>query len=43
MKEYSKPVSEFIEYDKCEDILTASTQGNTNDLYSEDEYEYNQN
>ena len=37
-KEYEKPNTELIEYEKSEDILTASKGEATDDLYSEDEY-----
>ena len=37
-KDYEKPNTELIEYEKSEDILTASKGDNTDDLFSEDEY-----
>ena len=38
MEKYFKPISELIKYDQCEDILTASTEKNSDDLFTGDEY-----
>ena len=37
-RNYEKPNTELIEYERNEDILTASQTDSTNDLYTEDEY-----